>query len=265
MEIVVCIKQVPDISKMGMVKTDPETGVIMREGVPSVVNPFDVFAVEEALRIKEKQDNVNVTVISMGPPQAGEALLKCLSMGADRAILLSDREFAGGDTLATGYVLSTAIRKLKDYDLVFCGQQATDGDTAQVGPGVAENLHLPQITNVKKLEIHNRKVVAHRETEEGIEVIECRMPALLTIVKGLNEPRLPTYRTITRALEKGLAHWGAKDLELETDRIGLTGSPTNVVKVFSPEKRDGGVKYTDLSAGETVDKIIHILKEEHFV
>ena len=266
MDIIVCIKQVPDISEIAKVKTDPETGTIVREGVPSVVNPFDEFAVEEAVRIKERvEDEVNVTVVTMGPPQAEEALRKCLSMGADNAILLSDREFAGGDTLATGYVLSTAIKKIGGYDLIFCGQQATDGDTAQVGPSIAENLHIPQITYINKLEVQKKKVIAHRETEGGIEVIECRMPVLMTAVKGLNEPRIPKYKAITKALSKEIVVWNAADLECETDRLGLSGSPTNVVRVFSPEARQGGQKFDGLSADEAASKILDILKQEKFI
>lgn len=266
MEIIVCIKQVPDISEIAKVKTDPETGTIIREGVPSVVNPFDEFAVEEAVRTKEyMEEDVNVTVITMGPPQAEEALRKCLSMGADNAILLSDREFAGGDTLATGYVLAMAIKKIGEYNLIFCGQQATDGDTAQVGPSIAENLHIPQITYINKLEVEKKKVVAHREIEGGEEVIQCRMPVLMTAMKGLNEPRIPKYKAITKALDKEIVVWNAADLDLEMDRVGLSGSPTNVVKVFSPEPREGGQKFEGLSPGEAVNKIVDVLKEESFV
>ncbi|MDY6863460.1 MAG: electron transfer flavoprotein subunit beta/FixA family protein [Thermodesulfobacteriota bacterium] len=261
MDIIVCIKQVPDISEIEKVKTDPETGTIIREGVPSIVNPFDEYAVEEAIRIKEKID-AKVTILTMGPPQAEEALRKCLSMGADEAVLLTDRAFAGGDTLATGYTLSMAIKKIGKFDLIFCGQQATDGDTAQVGPSIAENLHIPQITYINKLEIQKKKIVAHREIEGGIEVVECRMPALLTAVKGLNEPRIPKYKGIMQALKKEIIIWKASDLDLEGDRIGLGGSPTNVVKVFSPETRAGGQKFEGLSYDDAAKKILEILKEE---
>ncbi len=267
LEIIVCIKQVPDVSKMDKVKTDPETGVIIREGVPSVVNPYDIFALEEALTIKDQtgRPDTRVTVITMGPPQAEEALLKCLSMGADNAVLLSDRKFAGGDTLATAYVLAMAIKKWGNYAIIFCGQQAIDGDTAQVGPGIAENLHIPQITGIKKLELQNKKIVAHREVEGGTECIECRMPVLGTIIKDLNEPRYPTYRNIKTALGKEIIRWRAADLDLEMDRIGLMGSPTNVVKVFSPEQRTGGRKFTGLSIAAAVNQIVDILKEERFI
>ena len=201
----------------------------------------------------------------MGPPQAEEALRKCLAMGADNAILLSDREFAGGDTLATGYVLAMAIKKFGDYDMIFCGMQATDGDTAQVGPSIAENLRIPQITYIKKLEIEKKKVIAHREIEGGEEVIQCRMPVLMTAVKALNEPRIPKFKAINKALATEITVWNAADLECDTDRLGLTGSPTNVVKVFSPEPRAGGQKFEGLSADEAVAKIVSVLQEEKVI
>jgi electron transfer flavoprotein beta subunit len=266
LDIIVCIKQVPDIAEIAKVKTDPETGTIIREGVPSVVNPFDEFAVEEAVRVKERmEEDVKITIITMGPPQAEEALVKCLSMGADEAVLLSDREFAGGDTLATGYVLAEGIKKIGNYDLIFCGMQATDGDTAQVGPSIAENLHIPQITYIKKLEVEKKKIIAHREVEGADEVIQCRMPVLMTAMKGLNEPRIPKYKAITKALDKEIVVWNAADLDLEMDRVGLSGSPTNVVKVFSPEPREGGQKFEGLSPVEAVNKIIDVLKQENFL
>jgi len=254
---------VPDIAEIAKVKTDPETGTIIREGVPSVVNPFDEFAVEEAVRVKERlEEEVKITVITMGPPQAEEALRKCLAMGADEAVLLSDREFAGGDTLATGYVLAQGIKKIGNYDMIFCGMQATDGDTAQVGPSIAENLRIPQITYIKKLEVEKKKVIAHREIEGGEEVIQCRMPVLMTAVKALNEPRIPKFKAINKALATEITVWNAADVECDTDRIGLSGSPTNVVKVFSPEPRAGGQKFEGLSADEAVAKIVDVLQEE---
>ena len=263
MDIIVCIKQVPDIAEIAKVKTDPETGTIIREGVPSVVNPFDEFAVEEAIRVKDRlEEDVKITIITMGPPQAEEALRKCLAMGADEAVLLSDREFAGGDTLATGYVLAMGIKKIGNFDMIFCGMQATDGDTAQVGPSIAENLRIPQITYIKKLELEKKKVSAHREVEGGDEVIQCRMPVLMTAVKALNEPRIPKFRAINKALATEITVWNAADLECEADRLGLSGSPTNVVKVFSPEPRAGGQKFEGLSADEAVAKIVDVLQEE---
>jgi len=266
LDIIVCIKQVPDIAEIAKVKTDPETGTIVREGVPSVVNPFDEFAVEEAVRVKEQmEEDVKITIITMGPPQAEEALVKCLAMGADEAVLLSDREFAGGDTLATGYVLAEGIKKIGNYDLIFCGMQATDGDTAQVGPSIAENLHIPQITYIKKLEVGKKKIIAHREVEGADEVIECRMPVLMTAVKALNEPRIPKFKAINKALATEITVWSAADLGCDTDRLGLAGSPTNVVKVFSPEPREGGKKFEGLSVEEAVSTIISAIQEEKII
>lgn len=257
MKIVVCVKQVPEITE---VKIDPVTHTLVREGVPSVLNPFDEYAVEEALRIREKHSG-EVTVITMGPPQAREVLVKCLAMGADKAILLTDRSFAGADTWATAYTLSLAIRQL-EYDIVFCGKQAIDGDTAQVGPELAENLGIPQITFAKKVEVDPkaRKVVAHRETEEGYEVVECRLPALLTAIKGLNEPRLPTLMGIMSANKKEIKTIPASELDVDIERIGLKGSFTEVVNVFAPEPRGKGTIITESDPSTAAKKIIEFLQ-----
>ena len=243
MRIFVCIKQVPDISEMAVMETDPETGTIKREGIPAIVNPFDEYALEEAVRWKENLGG-EVIAITMGPPQAEEALVKCLSMGADQAVLLSDRAFAGADTLATSYVLAGAINKLGDFDLIICGQQAIDGDTAQVGPMLAENLHIPQITYVSGLEVEKKHVVGMREVEEGQERVRCKMPVLITVVKGINEPRVPTYSDLSEAMDKEIPAWTAQDLGLDEKRLGLNGSPTAVTKVWSPEARSGGQEIT---------------------
>ena len=207
----------PEITE---VKIDPETHTLVREGVPSVLNPFDEFAVEEALRIREKHGG-EVTVITMGPPQAREALVKCLAMGADKGVLLTDRAFAGADTWATAYTLALAIKKM-EYDIIFCGKQAIDGDTAQVGPELAENLGIPQITFVKKVEIDEkaRKILVHRETEEGYAILECKLPVLLTAIKGLNEPRLPTLMGIMNANKKEIKNITAADLEASPEQLG---------------------------------------------
>lgn len=239
MRIVVCIKQVPDISEMEKMETDPETGNIIREGLPAVVNPFDEYALEEAVSFKETQGDEVITV-TMGPPQAEDALIKCLSMGADQAVLLSDRQFAGSDTIATSLTLAGAIRKIGNVDLVLCGQQAVDGDTAQVGPMLAENLHIPQITYVNRLEIESRYITATREVEDGYEMVRCKLPALVTVVKGINAPRVPTYNDLSKAMDKEIPIWGAEDLDIEKDRIGLPGSPTAVTRVWTPESRTQG-------------------------
>lgn len=239
MRIVVCIKQVPDIAEMEKMETDPETGNIIREGLPAIVNPFDEYALEEAVSWKERQGG-EVIAVSMGPPQAEDALIKCLSMGADQAILLSDMQFAGSDTIATTWTLAGAIRKIGDFDLVLCGQQAIDGDTAQVGPMLAENLHIPQITYVSRLEMEDRYVTATREVEDGYEMVRCKLPALVTVVKGINVPRVPTYNDLSEAMDKEIPIWGAEDLDIEKDRLGLLGSPTAVTRIWTPESRSQG-------------------------
>ena len=259
MNIIACIKQVPDIAEIKKVRTDLNTGTIIREGVPSIVNPFCEFAVEEAVRLKEKHGG-KVTVITMGPPQATDALVKCLAMGADEAVLVSDRAFAGSDTLATGYTLATAIKKIGEFDVILCGQQAIDGDTAQVGPGIAENLHVPQFTYVTRLEIEGKSATAWRETEAGIEKVQCRLPALFTCSKGINEPRVPTFGDIAGAMDKTVPIWSVNDLEVESGRLGLDGSPTRVVKVWSPEARAGG-QVLKGEPSELAEKLAGILQE----
>lgn len=239
MRIIVCVKQVPDIAEMDKMEMDPESGTIKREGLPAIVNPFDEYAIEEAVSLKERLSG-EVIALSMGPPQAEDALVKCLSMGADRAVLLSDRAFAGSDTLATAYAMASAIRKLGDFDLIFCGQQAIDGDTAQVGPMLAENLHIPQMTYVNRVEIHKDYVVGTREVEDGHERVRCKMPLLITVVKGINVPRVPTYSDLSDAMEKEIPVWTARDLDLDERFVGLGGSPTAVIKVWSPEPRARG-------------------------
>jgi electron transfer flavoprotein beta subunit len=228
--------------------------------MPSIVNPFDEYAVEEAIRIREKHGG-RVTIITMGPAQAIDALIKCLSIGADDAILLSDRAFAGSDTLATSYTLAAAIRKIGRFDLILCGQHAIDGDTAQVGPGIAENLHIPQITYVNRVEIEGGKVRAQREVEEGYEVIESKLPVLLTVVKGINEPRIPTFSGISEAMEKDIPTWTAADLEVASQRLGLDGSPTKVIRVWTPKTRPRG-RILDGEPAEMAKKLVGLLREE---
>lgn len=257
MRIIVCVKQVPDIAEMEKMETDPKTGTIIREGVPAIINPFDEYALEEAVSWKEKQGG-EVIAISMGPPQAEDALVKCLSMGADRAILLSDRDFAGSDTIATTYTLARAIKEIGDFDLIFCGQQAIDGDTAQVGPMLAENLHIPQITYVNRIEIEGKHVVATREVEDGYEVIRCRMPVLLTVVKGINVPRVPTYSSLSEAMDKEIPIWTAEDLDLERNRLGLPGSPTAVTRIWYPVPRTGGQVLTG-EPTELAERVAEVL------
>ena len=237
MHFVVCVKQVPDTTD---IKIHPETNTLMREGVESIVNPFDMYAIEEAIRMKEKLGGT-ITVLSMGPPQADAVLREAISMGADGGILVSGREFAGSDTWATSYALAMAIKKIGDYSIILCGKQASDGDTAQVGPGIATHLDLPQVTYVRKIdEIDQNHVVAERMLEEGSEIIDCPIPCVLTVVKELNEPRLPSLRGKMAAKKADITQWSADDIECDQSRIGLEGSPTKVVKIFSPPPRQGG-------------------------
>jgi electron transfer flavoprotein beta subunit len=258
MNISVCIKQVPETTE---VKINPETNTLIREGVKSIINPFDMYAIEEAVRLKEKFGG-KTTVITMGPPQADSALREAISMGIDEGILISDRLFAGSDTWATSYTLSAAIRKIATFDLVLCGKQASDGDTAQVGPGIAAHLNLPQITYVKKIEeIKEASARAERMTEEGYEIIATPLPALFTVVKEINEPRLPSLKGMLRAKQAKITHWTAKDLGVDHKLIGLSGSPTNVVKIFTPTPRVGGQMLMG-DAQEIAEKLVGLLKNE---
>ncbi|UCG35734.1 MAG: electron transfer flavoprotein subunit beta/FixA family protein [Candidatus Omnitrophota bacterium] len=261
MHIIVCIKQVPETTE---VKINPETNTLVREGVASIINPFDMYAIEEALRLKERFE-AKTTVITMGPPQAKDALREALSMGIDEAILLSDIAFAGSDTWATSLVLAAVIEKIGNFDLIICGKQASDGDTAQVGPGVAAHLDLPQATYVRKIDsIHldttPRMMVTERLLEEGYEVVELSLPALITVVKEINEPRLPSLRGKMKARKAEILTWTNSDLNIDESQIGLKGSPTQVVKIFTPAQKEGG----EIFEGEpedTVEKLSKVIKE----
>jgi electron transfer flavoprotein beta subunit len=255
MNIIVCIKQVPETTE---VRINPETGTLIREGVPSIINPFDMYAIEEGLRLRERFGG-KVTVLTMGPPQAKGALRECISLGVDDAVLLSDLAFAGSDTLATSYSLSRAIMKLGGFDLIICGKQASDGDTAQVGPGIAECLKIPFVAFIKRIErIENGTVRVQRMMEYGYDVIELQLPALLTVVKEINEPRLPSLKGKIRARKYEPIALKAGDLNVKNERLGLTGSPTQVIKVFTPEIRREG----EMIAGDNPDEIARNLKSK---
>jgi electron transfer flavoprotein beta subunit len=237
MKMIVCIKQVPDTTD---VKIDPKKGTLIREGVPSIINPDDKHAIEGALRLKEKFGG-NVTIISMGPPQADDALREALAMGVDEAILLCDRAFAGADTLATSYTLATAIKKIGDYDIILCGRQAIDGDTAQIGPQMAEYLGVPQVTYVRDVKIKGKKLIVERTLEDGYEKIETSLPALITVIKDLNKPRYPSVGGIVDAYrEREVKVWTAEDVAADLSKIGLEGSPTQVKRTFAPEPKGEG-------------------------
>lgn len=238
MNIIVLIKQVPDTTD---VKIDPKTGNLIREGIPTIINPDDVHALEEALRLKEKSGG-KITAVSMGPPQAIDALQEAISMGIDTGVLLTDEAFAGADTLATAYTLGKCIEKIGKYDLIICGHQAIDGDTAQVGPQVAEYLDIPQITYVRNIKVNRKKLLAERMIEDGYEKIECNMPALITVIRELNKPRYPTIDKIMYACSEDadIKTWNAGDIGAVADKTGLTGSPTNVKHIFTPEHKRKG-------------------------
>lgn len=258
MKIVACIKQVPEISE---VMIDPKTHTLKREGVPSIINPFDENAVEEGLRIKEEYSG-ELIVITMGPSQAEEALKRCLAMGADEAILISDQAFAGSDTLATAYTLSLVIKQLKP-DLIICGKQAIDGDTAQVGPELAEQLGIPQITYVRKVEIPEDKknIILHKETDDGYEIIQCKLPVLITVLKILNEPRYPSIRGILAAKKKEIKVIKADDLKAKLSFLGADGSPTQVVNIFTPQPHQKG-RLIKLEPKDAAKEIVNFLQRE---
>ena len=262
MKICVCIKQVPATTE---VKINPETNTLVREGVESQINPFDLYALEEAVRIRERLgDDSTVTVISMGPPQAEAALRDAIGLGADEAILLSDRAFAGADTWATSYALAMALRKLEP-NLVFCGMQAIDGDTGQVGPGIAVHLDYAQSTYVAKIEeLDAKKLTVKRLVEQGYELCSVKLPAVLTVVKEINEPRTPSLRGKMNAKKAQIPVWTSADIEAPAEKLGLQGSPTQVVKVFSPPHREGGERWEGEPA-ELAEKLAGLLKELEIV
>lgn len=260
MKIIVCLKQVPDTNE---VKINKETGTLIREGVPSIINPDDMNALEEALKIKDNTKS-EVIVVSMGPPQAKNALKEALAMGADKAYLVSDRAFGGSDTWATATILSSAIEKIGDYDIILCGRQAIDGDTAQVGPEIAEFLNIPQITYAKDVKINDKKVQVTRYTEFGDLVYKSEMPVLLTAIKDLNTPRYPEIKKIYEAYsnDDNIEILGLNDLDVDTTQIGLKGSPTNVYKSFVPVKEKhfemiGGLTDKE-KASNLFDKLIEL-------
>jgi electron transfer flavoprotein beta subunit len=261
MEIVVCVKQVPDTTE---VRIDPVKNTLIREGVPSIVNPFDKIAVEAALQLKEKHGG-RVRVISMGPPQAADALKECLAMGAEEAVLVSDRAFGGADTLATAYALSQSLQKMGPIDLIICGKQAIDGDTAQVGPGIAENLGWPQITYAAKIEINGNMIKVDREHEDGYEILEAPLPAVVTVVKSIAEPRFPTVKGTMKANRTQIPVWTAADINADEKRIGMTGSPTQVRRIFTPTQRSQGQLIQEESAQKSVAVLMQKLSDAKII
>jgi len=261
MNIIVCIKQVPDTNE---VKIDPKTGTLIREGVPTIMNHDDKHALIEAVRIAGKNKG-KVTVLSMGPPQAEEALREALALGADEAILLCDRAFAGSDTWATANAIGAAIKHIGDYGLLLFGRQAIDGDTAQVGPQTAEFLGLPQITYAQKISVDGDRIKVERQMEEGYEVIESSLPCLITCMAEINEIEYPSLAGIKKAYrEREVKVLSAEDVKADKSKIGLLSSPTNVKKSFTPPAKGQG-QILKGPTKEVVKQVVDLLKEKEIV
>ncbi|MCD8553785.1 electron transfer flavoprotein subunit beta/FixA family protein [Seleniivibrio sp.] len=258
MQVIACIKQVPDTTQ---VQIDPKTNTLVRDGIPFIVNPYDTHALEECLRLKDRY-GFKVTAVSMGPPNAEAALRKALSLGADRAILVSDRVFGGADTLATSNVLTAAIRKLaedEEVGIVFCGKQTIDGDTAQVGPGIATRMELEQLTLVDKiveLDIESKKLIVRRKLEGRYETVQTVLPAMITVVREINRPRYPTVPMRLHSKEAQVEMWSNEVLQLDVNKIGLKGSPTWVSKIFSPQRDKGEMIGTGISDPKDVASLL---------
>lgn len=274
MELLVCIKQVPDTSE---IKLDPETNNLIRTGLPSIVNPYDMHALEAALAVKDQYEDSRVTVVTMGPPQAEAALRECLSLGADDAVLITDRAFGGADTLATSYTIASAIRHIqrtmnREFQIIFCGKQAIDGDTAQVGPQIAEELGMAQATYACELSVDQvaQKAIVKREHENGYEIVEVPLPLLVTATAELNEPRQPGLWSSIYAKRYTITHITLRDMpHIDESRIGLNGSPTRVRKVYQPPLRgkvemlssvdEGAKKILELAYNIKPEKFSHLL------
>lgn len=259
MKIAVCIKQVPDTADIKWT----ENNTIQREGVESIINPFDMYAIETALRLKDKLKNVNITAISMGPPQAEEILKKSISMGVDEGILLSDRKFAAADTVATSRTLAGAIKeKLPDVDLIICGQFATDGDTAQTGPSIAQHLGIPQVTYVKEIMGYKDGILTvKKEIEDGIEILKIQLPAVLCMLKCDYEPRRPLISGFIKSHKSNVKTYSMEDIKLPPEEVGMKGSPTYVSKAFRPEQKAGGEVITPENSAKGAELIKEKLKE----
>ena len=265
MKIVVCVKHVPDVTN---VQVDPDTGTLVREGVQSILNPFCEYALDQAVHIAEKHADVEIIAVTMGPPQARDALMRCLELGADRGLLVTDRKFAGADTWATAYTLAEVIRKfVAGFSLILVGKQAIDGDTAQVGPEIAEILNLPQITygTVVDLIGAGRQVSVRQEVEQGYEVLACKLPALVTVSRGDIVRRAPSLESLLSAREKPIDIITADDLGLLESDLGLQGSYTQVVKVFPPSTRQANRLIDGSEPFDAAREILDFLKTNHFL
>ncbi|MBQ9254802.1 MAG: electron transfer flavoprotein subunit beta/FixA family protein [Bacteroidales bacterium] len=260
MNIVVCIKQVPDTTE---VKIDPKTGTLIREGVPSIMNPDDKGGLELALRLKD-EFGAKVTVITMGLPQAEAILRESIAMGADRAILLTDRKLGGADTLATSYALSGALKEL-GYDLVITGRQAIDGDTAQVGPELAEHLDIPQVTYLEDCKFDgNKTLTIKKQLEDGYQMVQVDMPCLVSVLASSYKPRYMTVSGIVECYDKEIEVWNVDNIKVEEEKLGKKGSPTNVKKSFAKAVKGQGEVF-EVETEEAVNLIINKLKEKHII
>ena len=262
MHIVVCVKQVPNTTQ---VRINPETNTLVRDGVESILNPFDENALEMALQLKEKHPGTKITVLTMGPPQAADVLKEAVGRGADAVVLLCDRAFAGSDTWATSYALSTAIGTLEKPDLVLFGKQAIDGDTAQVGPGVADWLGLPCIAYARKIEIADGKATVERTYEDGFEKLEVALPCALTVVKEANVPRMASLRGKMAAKKLNLTPTTAAAIGADPAKLGLNASPTRVVKIFSPPPKTGGVKWQGEEPAVMAQRLADLLRDRKLI
>jgi electron transfer flavoprotein beta subunit len=263
MHIIVCIKQTPATAN---IQIDPKTGTLKREGMAAAINPFDEYAIEEAVRIKEKLPGSTVSVVTMGPPQAEEALRDAIARGCDDAFHVTDRAFAGADTWATSYTLQMSIRKIaqekKPFDLIICGKQTNDGDTGHVGPGIAAWLNIPNAAYIGKVEeVKEGSITIRRMMEDGYDILELPTPALISVVKEINEPRLPSLKGKLAAKKAVISKWDAAAIQADKANIGLSGSPTIVAKSFNPPPRKGGERIEGATAEEKAKNLIARMKE----
>ena len=262
MKLIVCVKQVPNTNE---IKINPETGTLIRDGVESILNHDDANALEQALQIKDAQPDTEVTVLTMGPPQAKEMLQECIAMGADGAILLSDRALGGSDTWATSNALAAGIKKIGDFDLIFAGRQAIDGDTAQVGPQIAEKLGLPQVTYVKEFKLEGKTATVKRALEDGYEELKVELPCVLTAIKDLNTPRYMSIRGILKAGKADIKVWDAEAIGVDKTVVGLKASPTNVFRSFTPKPKGKGITVEGDSPKELAANLLADMKAKHII
>ena len=263
MNILVCVKQVPDTAE---IRIDPVRNTLIRDGVPSILNPFDGYALEAAARVKDKNPDTKIVVVSMGPEQAKAVLKECLAIAADKAYLVSDRAFGGSDTLATSYIISQAVKKVESiegkFDAIFCGKQAIDGDTAQVGPELAEHLGYPQVTYGLEAELDGETLKVKKEAEEGAQIIGVALPAVVTYTKPAWDPRYPTIKRKMAANRADIPTLTAADLEgIDLAHAGLKGSPTKVKKTFVPQKKQGGMKIKEEDNAASALKLFQVLSD----